>query len=103
VRFVRRFNGIFCNTEMGETYLGRMLSNELVLELQQLGIDPCGENGVSLLWLLIVLYFSLQPIVLPQYEKKHFDSYCFLVWEEVSIITNQAPFKMKKDTNLRQK
>jgi hypothetical protein len=23
---------VSCNTEMGETYLGRMLSNELVLE-----------------------------------------------------------------------
>jgi uncharacterized protein (TIGR00290 family) len=73
---------VSCNTEMGETYLGRMLSNELVLELQQLGIDPCGENG-EFHTMVINCPLFLQPIVLPQYSKKTYDSYCFLVWEEV--------------------
>jgi diphthamide synthase (EF-2-diphthine--ammonia ligase) len=71
---------VSCNTEMGETYLGRMLSNELVLELQQLGIDPCGENG-EFHTVVINCPLFLEPIVLPRYRKKTYDSYCFLVWE----------------------
>lgn len=72
---------VSCNTEMGETYLGRILSNELVLELQQLGIDPCGENG-EFHTMVINCPLFIEPIVLPQYSKKTYDSYCFLVWEE---------------------
>ncbi len=30
---------------MGERFLGKLLTMELVNELEQLGIDPCGEEG----------------------------------------------------------
>jgi diphthine-ammonia ligase len=36
---------ISCNTVMGERFIGQMITPELVEELEQLGIDPCGENG----------------------------------------------------------
>ena len=36
---------VSCNTVMGSSYLGRVLTAALVEELEQIGIDPCGENG----------------------------------------------------------
>jgi diphthamide synthase (EF-2-diphthine--ammonia ligase) len=30
---------------MGEKFLGRILSHEIVEELQSIDVDPCGENG----------------------------------------------------------
>lgn len=36
---------VSCNTTMGERFLGKMLTPELVAELESLGVDVCGENG----------------------------------------------------------
>lgn len=36
---------VSCNETMGERFLGKQLTNDLVDELEALGIDPCGENG----------------------------------------------------------
>ena len=36
---------VSCNTMMGEAFLGRMFTKELVAELETLGVDVCGENG----------------------------------------------------------
>lgn len=36
---------VSCNDVMGERFLGRYLTAELLNELESLGIDPCGENG----------------------------------------------------------
>lgn len=36
---------VSCNTIMGERFLGKILTFELVLELESLGVDVCGENG----------------------------------------------------------
>ena len=36
---------VSCNTIMGEHFLGRTISAELITELEALGIDACGENG----------------------------------------------------------
>jgi diphthine-ammonia ligase len=36
---------ISCNEVMGEGFIGRMITPELVEELESLGIDACGENG----------------------------------------------------------
>ncbi len=36
---------VSCNDTMGSRYLGRRLTPELVEELEELGMDPCGENG----------------------------------------------------------
>ncbi len=33
------------NEVMGEKFLGKTLTTDLISELQQLGVDPCGENG----------------------------------------------------------
>ncbi len=36
---------VSCNEKMGERFIGRTLTRDLVNELEELGIDPCGENG----------------------------------------------------------
>jgi uncharacterized protein (TIGR00290 family) len=36
---------VSCNEVMGERFLGKTLTEELVTELESLGVDACGENG----------------------------------------------------------
>jgi diphthine-ammonia ligase len=36
---------VSCNTTMGERFIGKMITPSLVIELEALGIDACGENG----------------------------------------------------------
>jgi uncharacterized protein (TIGR00290 family) len=36
---------VSCNENMGENYLGRLITASLLEELDALGVDPCGENG----------------------------------------------------------
>ncbi len=36
---------VSCNTVMGEKFLGKKISADLVEELEALGVDACGENG----------------------------------------------------------
>lgn len=36
---------VSCNTLMGETFLGREITKELIKELEDIGVDACGENG----------------------------------------------------------
>ena len=72
---------VSCNNEMGQGYLGKILTKELANELQRNGIDPCGENG-EFHTMVINCPLFYEPIVLPEYTKKTYDSYCFLVWEE---------------------
>lgn len=36
---------VSCNTVMGERFLGKLLTMDLVAELEKTGVDVCGENG----------------------------------------------------------
>ncbi len=36
---------VSCNDTLGESFLGRLVTPELVTELEILGVDPCGEEG----------------------------------------------------------
>jgi len=36
---------VSCNEQMGEAYLGKRITGELIGQLEEIGIDPCGENG----------------------------------------------------------
>jgi diphthine-ammonia ligase len=36
---------VSCNEVMGERFLGKIITHELVDELERLGVDACGENG----------------------------------------------------------
>ncbi len=36
---------VSCNETMGEKFIGRILDQQTINELDLIGIDPCGENG----------------------------------------------------------
>lgn len=36
---------VSCNTQMGENFIGQLITPALIEELEALHIDPCGENG----------------------------------------------------------
>lgn len=71
---------VSCNTQMGEGYLGKNLTKELALELEEKGIDSCGENGEFHTIVINCPLFS-GAIELPKYSKITHNDYCFLVWE----------------------
>ncbi|GIZ08452.1 diphthine--ammonia ligase [Flavobacterium sp. UMI-01] len=71
---------VSCNAQMGETYLGEILTLELAQELQQKGIDPCGENGEFHTLVLDCPLFQ-NEISLPAYTTTLHNNYCFVVWD----------------------
>lgn len=36
---------VSCNETLGEKFIGRIIDNRLIKELESLGVDVCGENG----------------------------------------------------------
>lgn len=72
---------VSCNAQMGESYLGKILTKELATELHEKGIDPCGENGEFHTLVLNCPLFS-ERIKLPKFTTKTYNDYCFIVWEE---------------------
>ncbi|PWJ43042.1 Dph6-related ATP pyrophosphatase [Sediminitomix flava] len=70
-----------CNTTMGEKFLGREITKELVAELEEMGIDACGENGEYHTVVVDCPLFS-KPVELPEYTKVQHQDYCFLQWEK---------------------
>jgi diphthine-ammonia ligase len=71
---------VSCNTQMGEGYLGKIMTKELAEELEAKGIDSCGENGEFHTMVINCPLFS-EPIILPEYAKQTYKDYCFVVWE----------------------
>ena len=61
---------VSCNLEMGESYLGKILTKELAQELQEKGIDPCGENGEFHTLVINCPLFS-EAIELPEFTTKY--------------------------------
>lgn len=74
---------VSCNTQMGENYLGKIMTKELALELEEKGIDPCGENGEFHTMVIHCPLFS-EAIELPNYTTKIYNDYCFVVWEDAN-------------------
>ena len=71
---------VSCNEMMGEKYLGRVITSELVDELESLGIDACGENGEFHTLVLDCPLFS-SPISVNVGEKLQHNNYWFLKLE----------------------
>jgi diphthine-ammonia ligase len=72
---------VSCNIQMGESYLGKILTKQLAQELKEKGIDPCGENGEFHTLVLNCPLFS-ERILLPHFAMKTYNDYCFIVWED---------------------
>lgn len=68
---------VSCNATMGELFLGQTITHELVNELEQIGIDACGENGEYHTVVINCPLFS-NRIELPPYEKVQHEGYWFL-------------------------
>ncbi len=74
---------VSCNTIMGERFLGKKISAELVDELELLGIDACGENGEFHTLVLNCPLFS-KPISVNILQKIQHEQYWFSQLELVS-------------------
>lgn len=70
---------VSCNTQMGEHFLGRTITHELVDELEQAGIDACGENGEFHTVVTDCPLFE-SAVKLPEYTRVLHDNYWFLSW-----------------------
>lgn len=75
---------ISCNPLLGEGFLGRTLNYQMITELEDIGIDVCGENGEFHTLVLNCPVFQ-NPINVGLLEKKVFKDYCF---QEVILKTN---------------
>lgn len=70
---------VSCNTLMGERFLGKKINTEVVAELEQVGVDVCGENGEFHTVVVNCPLFD-KPIELPAYKTVLHDNYWFLQW-----------------------
>jgi len=70
---------VSCNTTMGEIFLGRSITPELVEELELLGIDVCGENGEFHTVVINCPLFK-NVIRLPSHSTVLHNNYWFLQW-----------------------
>jgi uncharacterized protein (TIGR00290 family) len=67
---------VSCNEKMGETFLGKILDEQLVQELKAIDIDVCGENGEFHTLVLDCPLFS-QPINVEVRAKLKHENYWF--------------------------
>lgn len=67
---------VSCNEAMGKGYLGQLLTPELVTELEEKGIDPCGENGEYHTLVVDAPHFSY-PLDVSIADTKLHDRYWF--------------------------
>lgn len=72
---------VSCNTTMGEEFLGRMLDQTLIPELESKGVDVCGENGEFHTIVVDCPAFN-QPLALPSFTKIRNEDYWFLQWSD---------------------
>lgn len=72
---------VSCNEKMGERFIGRTIDAGLIGELEQAGIDPCGENGEFHTLVLNCPLFS-RRINISITEKHRHDNYWFAAFED---------------------
>ena len=71
---------VSCNTMLGKSFLGREINLELLDELENLGVDCCGENG-EYHTLVVDCPLFKNSINLPEYKKVQHENYCFIDWD----------------------
>lgn len=69
-----------CNTTLGESFLGRTITKDIISEFEALGIDACGENG-EYHTLVVNCPLFKQKIAVSGYRKTVYQDYCFLTWD----------------------
>lgn len=73
---------VSCNATLGERFLGRVMDKGLLGELEDLGVDVCGENGEFHTYVVNCPMFQ-QAIQLPPYMATEHGGYHFLEWLRV--------------------
>ncbi|RPE08293.1 diphthine--ammonia ligase [Chitinophaga lutea] len=68
---------VSCNTHLGEDFLGRVMDDVLIAELEEKGVDVCGENGEFHTVVLDCPLFAT-PVQLPPFTKVRHEDYWFL-------------------------
>lgn len=71
---------VSCNAHLGKTFLGRMLDDVLIADLEEKEVDVCGENGEFHTLVVDCPLFTV-PVALPGYTKVQHEGYWFLQWE----------------------
>ncbi|MCK5814769.1 MAG: diphthine--ammonia ligase [Flavobacteriaceae bacterium] len=71
---------VSCNKLLGEAFLGKEITRELVVLLEEKGVDVCGENGEYHTAVIDCPLFN-KPVTVPKYNKVTHTNYCFLTWE----------------------
>lgn len=72
---------VSCNTAMGEHFLGQIITESLILKLEDIGVDVCGENG-EFHTLVIDCPLFAKRIAVPESEKIKHEEYWFLQWRD---------------------
>jgi len=67
---------VSCNETMGKEYLGKILNENIISELEALGVDACGENGEFHTLVLNCKLFSKRIDVVVSNKMKH-ENYWF--------------------------
>ena len=67
---------VSCNERMGEQFIGKPVTKELVTELERMDIDPCGENGEYHTLVVDCPLFSAELSVVINKKMRH-DNYWF--------------------------
>jgi diphthine-ammonia ligase len=71
---------VSCNLAMGERFLGRMLDESLIPELESLDIDVCGESGEFHTVVIDCPLFK-KPVTLPSFATVRHEDYWFLRYQ----------------------
>lgn len=74
---------VSCNTVLGEGFLGKIINESLISELESKGVDVCGENG-EFHTLVINCPLFRNRIDLPAYQKVKHEEYWFLHYPSLS-------------------
>jgi len=68
---------VSCNMQLGESFLGKIITPEVVDELEKAGVDACGENGEFHTVVLNCALFA-KRVKLPAAQKVLHENYWFL-------------------------
>jgi diphthine-ammonia ligase len=74
---------VSCNTHLGTDFLGRTFDEALLSDLEEKGVDVCGENGEFHTAVIDCPLFK-SPVQLPPFTKVIHGDYCFLQWEDTA-------------------
>ena len=71
---------VSCNTHLGEDFLGRIMDESLIADLEAKGVDVCGENGEFHTMVTDCPLFAA-PIAIPAFSRVQHEDYWFLQME----------------------